>query len=296
MCLLWTDIIGEFVGASTNDATGIVKSFASQLALMPSSNLTHFPIYDHLEIDEINQKYALRTSFPKYSNSPNHNNKHHHQHRQHHHKQHGHLHYDRNANANKCNVHHLNDADSHRHQRKLEHGSSRNEWIRYALQTDDNKPKARRRHEKRWNRQHHLNRHQQYFVSEDHIASKLHADLEIQSARMLDATNHSDNINVHWPVKKEAIMEGDVILGGLMMVHSRSDSMMCGPIMPQGGIQALEAMLYTLDKINEDSVLLPNITIGAHVLDDCDRDSYGLEMAVDFIKGTSIPKIKTITL
>lgn len=88
----------------------------------------------------------------------------------------------------------------------------------------------------------------------------------------------------HWPVKREAIVEGDVILGGLMMVHSREDTVMCGPIMPQGGIQALEAMLYTIDRINEVS-LLPNITLGAHILDDCDKDSYGLEMAVDFIKG-----------
>ncbi|XP_036345959.1 involucrin-like, partial [Rhagoletis pomonella] len=87
----------------------------------------------------------------------------------------------------------------------------------------------------------------------------------------------------HWPVKREAIVEGDVILGGLMMVHSREDTIMCGPIMPQGGIQALEAMLYTIDRINEAS-LLPNITLGAHILDDCDKDSYGLEMAVDFIK------------
>ncbi|XP_043071385.1 metabotropic glutamate receptor 2 [Drosophila grimshawi] len=89
----------------------------------------------------------------------------------------------------------------------------------------------------------------------------------------------------HWPVKREAIVEGDVILGGLMMVHSREDSITCGPIMPQGGIQALEAMLYTIDRINEMD-LLPNITIGAHILDDCDKDSYGLEMAVDFIKGS----------
>ncbi|KAH8300098.1 hypothetical protein KR044_009778 [Drosophila immigrans] len=89
----------------------------------------------------------------------------------------------------------------------------------------------------------------------------------------------------HWPVKREAIVEGDVILGGLMMVHSREDSITCGPIMPQGGIQALEAMLYTIDRINEMD-LLPNITLGAHILDDCDKDSYGLEMAVDFIKGS----------
>lgn len=87
-----------------------------------------------------------------------------------------------------------------------------------------------------------------------------------------------------WPVKHAAVLEGDVILGGLMMVHSREDSITCGPIMPQGGIQALEAMLYTLDQVNKQQ-LLPNVTLGAHLLDDCDKDTYGLEMAVDFIKG-----------
>lgn len=90
--------------------------------------------------------------------------------------------------------------------------------------------------------------------------------------------------SIHWPIKKEAVVEGHVILGGLMMVHEREDNMTCGKIMPQGGIQALEAMLFTLDKINEMK-LLNNITIGAHILDDCDKDTYGLEMAVDFIRG-----------
>lgn len=92
-------------------------------------------------------------------------------------------------------------------------------------------------------------------------------------------------VELHWPVKKEAIVEGDIILGGLMMVHEREDTITCGPIMPQGGIQALEAMMYTLDRVNHGSNLLPNISIGAHILDDCDKDTYGLEMAVDFIKG-----------
>jgi hypothetical protein len=84
---------------------------------------------------------------------------------------------------------------------------------------------------------------------------------------------------LHWPMKKESVMEGDVIL-----VHEREDNATCGPIMPQGGIQALEAMLFTLDRINEMK-FLGNIKIGAHILDDCDKDTYGLEMAVDFIKG-----------
>lgn len=177
--------------------------------------------------------------------------------------------------------------------------------------------KVRRRHAKRWSRQHiqyfhndsksmlresavnAFSSHYQHeqpaiMLDGNQMASKSFADMEIQSmkaAKFVKNNNNNNNnetnknIAIHWPVKKEAIMEGDVILGGLMMVHSREDSMMCGPIMPQGGIQALEAMLYTLDKINEDKILLPNITIGAHILDDCDRDSYGLEMAVDFIKG-----------
>ncbi|XP_031349430.1 metabotropic glutamate receptor 2-like [Photinus pyralis] len=100
---------------------------------------------------------------------------------------------------------------------------------------------------------------------------------------------HHPELNVQeilWPVKKEAVVEGNLVLGGLMMVHEREDSVTCGPIMPQGGIQALEAMLYTLDRLNEPKTsFLPNITLGAHILDDCDKDTYGLEMAVDFIKG-----------
>ena len=90
-----------------------------------------------------------------------------------------------------------------------------------------------------------------------------------------------------WPVKHNAIVEGDLVLGGLMMVHEREDTITCGPIMPQGGIQALEAMLYTLDRLN-DQEIIPSVKIGAHILDDCDKDTYGLEMAVDFIKGMEI--------
>lgn len=87
-----------------------------------------------------------------------------------------------------------------------------------------------------------------------------------------------------WPVKHSAVVEGDLVLGGLMMVHEREDSVMCGPVMPQGGVQALEAMLYTLDRLNEREIV-PGVKVGAHILDDCDKDTYGLEMAVDFIKG-----------
>ncbi|XP_076678780.1 metabotropic glutamate receptor B isoform X3 [Andrena cerasifolii] len=101
--------------------------------------------------------------------------------------------------------------------------------------------------------------------------------------RSMDMNSH---VQVTWPVKKEAVVEGDLVLGGLMMVHEREDTVTCGPVMPQGGVQALEAMLYTLDKFNEGEGIVPGVKIGAHILDDCDKDTYGLEMAVDFIKGS----------
>ena len=66
------------------------------------------------------------------------------------------------------------------------------------------------------------------------------------------------------------------------------------PLTFPGGIQALEAMLYTLDYINDHvEDLIPDIQLGALVLDDCDNDSYGLTQAVDFIKGQSAAHLKS---
>lgn len=95
--------------------------------------------------------------------------------------------------------------------------------------------------------------------------------------------NNATSLNYTWPIKRVAQVPGDIILGGLMMVHERDDRLVCGKIMPQGGIQALECMLFTIDYINRRDIL--PVQIGAYVLDDCDKDTYGLEQAVDFIKG-----------
>lgn len=109
--------------------------------------------------------------------------------------------------------------------------------------------------------------------------------LEDITTENVDDSSTGDTLSNQWPVKHSAVVEGDLVLGGLMMVHEREDTITCGPVMPQGGVQALEAMLYTLDKLN-DRQIVPGVKIGAHILDDCDKDTYGLEMAVDFIKGT----------
>lgn len=46
-------------------------------------------------------------------------------------------------------------------------------------------------------------------------------------------------------------------------------------------------MLYTVDMVNSMGVLPPPLKLGAYVLDDCDKDTYGLQQAVDFIKGNN---------
>ncbi|XP_068633484.1 metabotropic glutamate receptor 2-like [Battus philenor] len=87
-----------------------------------------------------------------------------------------------------------------------------------------------------------------------------------------------------WPGKRAAVVEGDVVLGGLMMVHGRAERGGCGPLMAQGGVQALETMLLALDMAAP--LAPPAVRLGALVLDDCDSDTRGLEMALDFIKGS----------
>lgn len=79
--------------------------------------------------------------------------------------------------------------------------------------------------------------------------------------------------------------QGHLTLGGLFPVHSRGvDGTPCGDLKKENGIQRLEAMMYALDQINQDEQLLPNITLGARVLDTCSRDTYALEQSLTFVQ------------
>ncbi|NWU93132.1 GRM7 protein, partial [Upupa epops] len=80
-------------------------------------------------------------------------------------------------------------------------------------------------------------------------------------------------------------LEGDLTLGGLFPVHSRGPpGTPCGPIKKEKGVHRLEAMLYALDRVNGDPQLLPNLTLGARILDTCSRDTYALEQALGFVR------------
>ena len=80
-------------------------------------------------------------------------------------------------------------------------------------------------------------------------------------------------------------IEGDITLGGLFPVHSRGPAgVPCGEVKKEKGIHRLEAMMYALDQINSDPDLLPNITLGARILDTCSRDTYALEQSLTFVQ------------
>ena len=85
-----------------------------------------------------------------------------------------------------------------------------------------------------------------------------------------------------------AYVKGDVVFGGLFPIHSKGDSntQVCGKINSDRGIQRAEAMLFAIDKINNDTDLLPGIKLGADIRDTCSRDTYALEQSLEFVRGS----------
>nr|XP_021332579.1 metabotropic glutamate receptor 4 isoform X1 [Danio rerio]XP_695566.4 metabotropic glutamate receptor 4 isoform X1 [Danio rerio] len=80
-------------------------------------------------------------------------------------------------------------------------------------------------------------------------------------------------------------IDGDISLGGLFPVHARGhEGKACGELKKEKGIHRLEAMLFALDRINNDHELLPNITLGARILDTCSRDTHALEQSLTFVQ------------
>ncbi|XP_068507056.1 uncharacterized protein [Syngnathus scovelli] len=80
-------------------------------------------------------------------------------------------------------------------------------------------------------------------------------------------------------------LDGDIILGGLFPVHARGErGQSCGELKKEKGIQRLEAMLFAIDLVNKDPELLPNVTLGARVLDTCSRDTHALEQSLTFVQ------------
>ena len=76
------------------------------------------------------------------------------------------------------------------------------------------------------------------------------------------------------------VVDKDFVFGGLFPVHSGTD---CKMLRQQRGLERLEAMLFAIDRINNDTSLLPNLTIGYDVRDTCSEETIGIDEALDMI-------------
>uniref|UniRef100_A0A3P9IFN1 Glutamate receptor, metabotropic 8b n=1 Tax=Oryzias latipes TaxID=8090 RepID=A0A3P9IFN1_ORYLA len=93
------------------------------------------------------------------------------------------------------------------------------------------------------------------------------------------------NYRLLWEYAHSIRLDGDIILGGLFPVHARGEmGAPCGELKKEKGIHRLEAMLFAIDLINKDPELLPNVTLGARILDTCSRDTYALEQSLIFVQ------------
>ncbi|XP_030648441.1 glutamate receptor, metabotropic 5a [Chanos chanos] len=107
-------------------------------------------------------------------------------------------------------------------------------------------------------------------------------------------------LNLKMPVKAQsnerrvlAHIPGDIIIGALFSVHHQPPAdkvheRKCGAVREQYGIQRVEAMMHTLDRINADPFILPNITLGCEIRDSCWHSAVALEQSIEFIRDTLV--------
>ena len=78
---------------------------------------------------------------------------------------------------------------------------------------------------------------------------------------------------------------GHLNLGMLVSLHQpgTSDDSPCGPLVSASKIQDVAAMLYAIDELNKRDDILPNITLGAVVLDECSSVMTALASSVHLL-------------
>lgn len=102
--------------------------------------------------------------------------------------------------------------------------------------------------------------------------------------------NSADGLSEHVASRHTvASLPGQLVLGVLVPVHERpsltqAQTRTCGPVREQYGIQRVEAALKTIDYINSNSKILPNITLGLEIRDSCWYSPIALEQSIEFIR------------
>ncbi len=78
--------------------------------------------------------------------------------------------------------------------------------------------------------------------------------------------------------------DGDLILGGLFPMHNFDvTSQLCSSIREPRALKTVEAMAWVIDKINNDTTLLKDYTLGFEIYDTCFYDAWTLGKSINFL-------------
>ncbi|KFD58623.1 hypothetical protein M513_00316 [Trichuris suis] len=93
-----------------------------------------------------------------------------------------------------------------------------------------------------------------------------------------------------------ATIPGDIQIGVLFPIHRKiAGTERCGKIWEQYGIQRTEIAMQTVDAINNDRTILPNVQLGISIRDDCWTERIAMEQTIELIRdvvgGRSLHKV-----
>ncbi|CAG9765198.1 unnamed protein product [Ceutorhynchus assimilis] len=102
--------------------------------------------------------------------------------------------------------------------------------------------------------------------------------------------------------RTSAFINGNFIIGALFPVHHQPSSkknylasldIKCGEIRELYGIQRVEVTLQTIDEINNNPDLLPNVTLGVEIRDECWYAPVALQQSIELIRDSITPVSNT---
>lgn len=81
-------------------------------------------------------------------------------------------------------------------------------------------------------------------------------------------------------VNSSAFIPGHFVIGGLISIHVPGEAGSCSVINFLHGMEVLEALLFSVDRINANKTFLPDFTLGVKAFDTCGRQTSALDQAL----------------
>ncbi|XP_065079892.1 metabotropic glutamate receptor 1-like [Ochlerotatus camptorhynchus] len=126
--------------------------------------------------------------------------------------------------------------------------------------------------------------------------------LLVTTDKPMVATAHQPARAADTSKRASAHVPGDFIIGVLFSVHHQprqkrsgpNHFLSCGEVREHYGIQRSEVTFKTIDEINQNPTLLPNITLGVEIRDSCWYAPVALQQSIELIRDSISPPTGSI--